>query len=403
MVQRYGVSSSSMEKMLARVAHALRLRGQFLATPAQVQSILWDLHGDNQRQHLSAAKAGSYDLNKLAQVSEMLGGVLSGNVKPDAGLERILEIDRVEPEYGPWLNGLAFVFCGLGFGIILGIPWLDVFLGGALGLVSFGVSTMAARSQNLARSLEIIVAAAVSILATVLATFLPDIHPLAVTACACIFFVPGFGLTLGASELVNGNTLSGIIGFTQALITGLKLLIGTMMGVALVSHVISVPPLPKVESGIIPHIWTWVAAPMLVLGLAVLFRVRRKDLVWPLSAGVLVWAGVGLGSELGFWQGTFIGAFLLTLAGQVFSRVKRLPADIILLPAVMLLVPGFTALSAMYKGQSEGLVSGFTSAVDVFVLIGAILGGLLAAEAVWNIYKVALTTVASKFLRRKPR
>ena len=39
-VQRHGVSSSAMESLLVRVDHALRLQGQFLATPTQVQSIL---------------------------------------------------------------------------------------------------------------------------------------------------------------------------------------------------------------------------------------------------------------------------------------------------------------------------------------------------------------------------
>jgi len=51
--QRYGVSSSAMESLLVQVAHALRLQGQFLATPTQVQSILWDDDEEGQRLHIS--------------------------------------------------------------------------------------------------------------------------------------------------------------------------------------------------------------------------------------------------------------------------------------------------------------------------------------------------------------
>ena len=53
----------------------------------------------------------------------------------------------------------------------------------------------------------------------------------------------------------------------------------------------------------VPHAWTWLFAPVLVLGLAILFRVRRQDLVWPLLGGLTVWLGVELGSGLGYWQG----------------------------------------------------------------------------------------------------
>jgi hypothetical protein len=41
---------------------------------------------------------------------------------------------------------------------------------------------------------------------------------------------------------------------------------------------------------------------MRVLSLSVLLRVRRRDLVWPLLVGLLVWAGVESGAGLGAWQ-----------------------------------------------------------------------------------------------------
>ena len=128
-VQRYGVSSSAMESLLVRVAHALRLQGQFLATPTQVQSILWDDDENRQRLHISVASAGNYDLNKLVQISELVGSVESGATTPADGLARIPVIDRAGQEYGPGLNAVAFVLCGLGFGVMLGISWMDVLLG----------------------------------------------------------------------------------------------------------------------------------------------------------------------------------------------------------------------------------------------------------------------------------
>jgi len=398
-VQRYGVSSSAMESMLARVAQALHLQGQFLATPTQVQSILWDDDEDRQRLHISVASAGNYDLTKLAQISELVGQVESGDTTPDAGLDRIRAIDRAGPEYGAGLDAVAFALCGLGFGVILGVSWLDVLLGGALSIVSFGLARLAADSHGLTTALELVVAAVASTLATLLALVFPGSNALAVTVCASIYFVPGFGLTLGSSELMGGNTLSGLIGFTRAAVTAGKLVVGALIGSAIVRGWAAVP-LPNVESGV-PHAWTWLFAPVLVLGLAILFRVRRRDLVWPLLGGLLVWLGVEAGSGLGFWQGTFIGAFLLMSASRLFAHVSRLPAAIILLPAVMLLVPGVAALRAFYVGQTLGLVEGLRSTSPVIALIAAILGGLLLGDAVWSVRRVAISAVTSRSFHRK--
>jgi len=393
-MQRYGVSSASMESSLAHVARTLHLEGQFLATPTQVQSIIWDADEDRQRLHISVSSAGNYDLTKLAQLSELVGQVESGETPPDAGLDRIRAIDRAGPEYSAWQDAVAFALCGVGFGVILGISWLDVLLGGALSIVSFGFVRWAARSKGLATALELVAAAVAAALASLLALAFPGSNALAVAVCACIYFVPGFGLTLGASELMGGNTLSGLIGFTRAAVGAGKLFVGALIGSAIVRSRATVA-LPNVESGV-PHLWTWLFVPVLVLGLAILFRVRRRDLGWPLLGALIAWLGVEAASGLGFWQGTLIGAFLLVSASRQFERRKGLPAATILLPAVMVLVPGVAALRALYDAQTLGLVEGFQSGSKVIVLIAAILGGVLLGQAVWTIRGVAISTVASR-------
>jgi uncharacterized membrane protein YjjP (DUF1212 family) len=397
--QCYGVSSSAIESLLARAARAVHVRAEFLVTPTQVQSILWEGDDDRQRLHISVSSAGNYDMTKLSQISELVGELESGSTTPGAGLDRLRAIDRADPEYGPGLDAVAFALCGIGFGVILGISWLDVLLGGALSVVSFGLARLPARSRGLTTALELVVAAVASVLATLLALVFPGSHALAVAVCACIYFVPGFGLTLGANELMGGYTLSGLIGFTRAVVTAVKLVIGTLIGSAIVRGW-ATASLPDVGHGV-PHTWTWLFAPVLVLGLAILFRVRRRDLVWPVLGGLVVWLGVEAGSGLGFWQGTFIGAFLLLSASRLFAQASGLPAVIILLPAVMVLVPGVAALRALYVGQTLGLVDGLRSTSEVIVLIAAILGGMLLGEAIWSIRGVAISTVTSRLTRRK--
>jgi len=400
-VQRYGVSSSAMQSMLVEVTRGLKLQGQFLATPTQVQSIIWDDDEDRQRLHISVSNSGDYDLTKLALISELVENVKSGAVTPEDGRDRLREIRRTSPEYSPAVNAAAFALCGIGFGVILGISWLDVLLGGALSIVSFAIAGLASRSPGLTTALELVVAAVAAAIATLLALALPGSNALAVAVCASIYFVPGFGLTLGASELMSGNTLSGLVGFTRAIVTSAKLVIGALIGSAIVRGLVDVPA-ANFEAGVL-HVWTWLFAPLLVLALAVLFRVRRRDLLWPVLGGLVVWLGVQGGSGLGIWQGTFIGTFLLMAAARLFAQVSKLPATIILLPAVMLLVPGVATLRGLYTWQTLGLVEGLRSMSDVVVLIGAILGGVVVGDAVWSVRRSAMSTITSMRSRAKSR
>jgi len=399
-MQRYGVSSSAMEELLERVARALHLEGEFLATPTQVQSILWRAGDENQRLHIAVSSAGNFDLTKLTQIVELVAHVEAGDVSLDAGLDRLRAIDKAGPTYGPWVDATAYVLCGLAFGVILGISWRDVLLAGALSIGTFGITRLAARSPGLTTALELAVAFVASTLATLLCLVFPGSSALAVTVCAVIYFVPGFGFTLGASELMTGNTLAGLIGFTRAAVTSGKLFVGVLMGTALVQAYARVPR--AVVTGGVPHEWTWVFVPLLVLGLAVLFRVRPKELVWPVLGGLLVWAGVEAGSGLGFWQGTFVGAFLLATGSRLFNRQTGLPATIIMLPAVMVLVPGVAALKALYIGQTAGLVEGLRSTFDIVVLIAAILGGTLLGDAFFSLTRVAIPTVANTVRKGLP-
>ena len=393
-VQRYGVSSSVMQSELAQVARALHLRGQFLATPTQVQSILWKHDEDSQRLHVSVSNSGDYDLSRLAQVHELEAKVKTGDVGPEAGLDRLRAIADADSEYAPWLSAGAFALCGCGFGIILGLSWLDVFLAGALSVVSFGVAGLVVRWQGLTIGLELFVAAVATLLGSLLALVFPGSYTIGLAICAVIYFVPGFGLTLGASELMAGNTTSGLIGFTRAIVTSGKLFLGGLAGIG-IAHFWATGQAPDVGSGV-PHAWTWLGAPALVLGLAVLFRVRRRELVWPVLGALLVWSGVEAGAGLGFWQGTAIGAFLLTLASRDFAVRTGLPVEIIMLPAVMVLVPGVAALRALYAAQTEGIVQGLVESVQVLGLIAAILSGLLLGEVVLSIRQFAVSTVTTR-------
>ena len=335
--QLYGVSSRVMVGSLSRAVRALGLHGDFLATPNYVQTVLWGEDHHQQRVHLSVSRSGNFNLAKLARVSKLTKQVEAGSVRPAEGLERLREIVLAPDAYGPLLAALAFVFSGAAFAVIIGLSWMMALLGGLVALASYGITLVAARSAGIASLQEILAAMITATLASVAAVVIPGVNPLAVTVCAVIWFVPGFGLTIAPSELITGNTLSGIIWLTNALVAALKLLFGAAVGVALAGRA-GFSAAPVSPAGHIPAAWKWVAVPALIIALAVLMKVDWRQFWGIVLGGWLVWGTVQMGTPVGFWQGTFLGATVLMIYANWYARRFSVPAAVILLPCVLILI-----------------------------------------------------------------
>ncbi len=77
---------------------------------------------------------------------------------------------------------------------------------------------------------------------------------------------------------------------------------------------------------------------------------------------------------------SFIGALTLGLASNFYARTSKRPAQLFLLPGLLLLVPGafgFRSLDALLRGD---YVSGASQAVDMILIAGGLVMGLLVAN-----------------------
>lgn len=377
---RYGGYSFETDARLSRVIRALGLKGEINANPNSVEIAIW--LDDEHRQNIYMAKTRDidYHLAKLAQLEALSDQIVGGKVSPAEGLDRLKEIERAPAAYGNPSNALAFVLCGAGFAVIIGLSWLNVVLSGIFGLVSFGITLFAARSFRVAIIRELLAAAIVAVLASFLAVLQPGIIPVAVTVCAVVWFIPGFSLTIAPREIIFHNTLSGIIYLTNALAIFVKLFAGGLIGIALAQYLLPVP-VPESLAGVNPA-WAWVFVPVMVIGLAILFNVVPRELGFVVVAGLLVWAGVQVGNPFGYWQGTFFGAVILTVFAGFSAARFRIPSGTIFLPVIMILVPGYAFLRALYIADAEGLAEGLIAGFQVVVIIGAIISGIFVGDAI---------------------
>nr|WP_255471741.1 threonine/serine exporter family protein [Endozoicomonas sp. OPT23] len=129
--------------------------------------------------------------------------------------------------------------------------------------------------------------------------------------------------------------------------------------------------------------WTeWLAVPLLSLSLIIIFKSRIKDAFWSVMSCITAYIGSLIGAAyLGDSLGLFVGALLVGLYSNIYSRITNAPSTIVLLHGVVLLVPGSKAYIGLNKMVSGETILNFPEiGTQTFLIFMSILAGLMFAN-----------------------
>jgi uncharacterized membrane protein YjjB (DUF3815 family) len=214
-----------------------------------------------------------------------------------------------------------------------------------------------------------------------LAALLPGSNPFVLVLCAIAVFIPGFLLTMGLNDIMLHYTVAGINRLVDGLVITVQLFAGAVIGALIARQIWTVPTVAAPTAISFPVLALFVA--VLYVGVGLFFQVRPRDFVWVILVGMLTYTGMTLGNQIGFWQGPFLGAFVLGICGNVFARWRKLPATIVTLPGVMALLPGVVAYIGLLNTVAGGAVQAVTTAAwQILVTVTALLIGVIVANAI---------------------
>ncbi len=124
------------------------------------------------------------------------------------------------------------------------------------------------------------------------------------------------------------------------------------------------------------------------VGFAILFNVRKRQLILLFLGGALDWAVYLLCVHNGYSE--FLGLLFATMSAafisEVLARILHTPVLILLVPMLVPLIPGGTlyrCMDALVRTNKEQFLAYGTSAVSS---AGAIALGIIAMTAVSNIF-----------------
>jgi len=378
-LQTFGVSAPTLEKALGRVAAHLGLEGALYATPTGFLASLRKA-GHHGKTYLQRIEAGESNLDKLAEAEELVDLVLEGRVDVETARHCLAHLRTRPNRFTSRQVVLAYGLAGLAVARTFGGGWRDMALGSLLGLI-VGLSTTHLQMRpNLARLAPLLGGLASAVGATLLAHLLPPASQTILVLSGIIVLVPGLGLLVAMQELGTGNLVAGTSRLAGTALVFILLAFGVGLGQRL-AHTLPPPfqePIPLPDGTLAP------ALALSALAFLVTFQGRLRDYGWTLGATLLGWGVARLGTQLlGPEAGAGLAAFCLGSACNLWARLAKRPGATLLLPSLMLILPGslgFRGLTLLLHHQTlEGLQAGLQA---LLVTIALMLGLLLANATV---------------------
>jgi uncharacterized membrane protein YjjP (DUF1212 family) len=366
-----------LEEALELASDQLGLEAQFFSTPTSIMASFGPQ--DDQRTFMIRVEPGESDLGKLAGIDLVTREVLNQQITPDEGSARIVQIEAAPPRYGPVVRTIAFGIVSGGAARFLGGGWHEMVASAAIGLVIGALALITKRQAALDRVFEPLAAFIASLLAAAIATTGFPVSVFLVTLSGVIVLIPGLMLTTAMTELSTRHLASGTARFMGALVLLLGIAFGIALGAKTASLAIGAPPSVAVAN--LPE-WTLLLSLLISpLGFAVLLKAEKRDIPWIMLAGIVAFSGARVGSNaFGPELGAFVGALVTGIGSNWYARLTNRPAQITLVPGLLLLVPGSVGLSSLASLLDRNVTVGVESAFRMVLIAVSLVAGILIAN-----------------------
>jgi uncharacterized membrane protein YjjP (DUF1212 family) len=376
-LHRYGTPAHRLEEGLRRVCAQLDLEAEVFTTPTAI--IMSFGKPIELRSRMMRVEGGELDMGKLAAVDALADSVVKHELTPEQGMQRLDAIIAGPRRFGRIVSMLVHGVTAGALVVFFGGGLWDVALAGAIGLSLGSLAQLLQRSTDQARVYELVGAAFASCAADLVSATSTKISPSVVTLAALVVLLPGLSLTVAMSELATRNLIAGTARLMSAVIVLLELVIGVALGERIAHALVDVnhgTPIP------LPEYASWIALAASSVSVAVLVQAQLRAFGWIISACVLGYMATRFGTQwLGGQLGVLVGAFALAALANLYARYLDRPAQVVAVPALLLLVPGGMGFQGMSSLFDHDTLSGVETLFAMFIVATSIVAGQLIANA----------------------
>jgi len=379
-ISEAGAPAHRLESYMQVISDKFELEASFFAMPTAVLASIGE-DEYSQRSYMIKTNPNDIDLSTMHTINAVINQLETDEIDLDVALKAIKAATNQPAGYPNWLFALCFGLVGSGFTTLFSGSWYDVLVAGILGLTTGVITIYTAPYKYLSQLLAPLAAMMVGLLAVTISHYSQSIDHFLVSLAGLIILVPGLGITVAMRELSTGHLVSGSSRMAGAVTTLFLLSFGLALGYLIAQTIFGETEVHKLEG--VPEWFTYFALVVTALCFAVLFKSRIADTLWIFLSIVLAYAG---SSFIGLWIDqpfkSLVAVMVISVAGNIYSRISSNPASVMHIPGIILLVPGsigFNSLSAMYTNDTmTGVQAAFNAVlIAVAISVGLLVGNLL--------------------------
>lgn len=385
-LHRFGTPAHRLEEALLECCRRLGLEAEVFSTPTAI--ILSFGAPEELRTRMMRVEGGELDMGKLAEIDALADAVASRQITPAAGVDQLARLLASPPAFGHAMSTASHGLTAGSLAVFLGGGLADVVIAALVGLSVGLLAQYAHRSTDQARVFELVGAAFASFAAGVASSMWHSITPSVVTISALLILLPGLSLTVAMTELATRNLISGTARLMSAVIVLLELVLGVALGEKAAEALVVVQ---HTAPAALPEWSRWVALITSAIGVAIVVQAHLRELIWIVAACAIGYLGTRLGtvwlggvSAMGAQLGVVVGALALGVLSNLYARWLGRPAQIVSVPAMLLLVPGGMGFRGMSSLLERDTLTGVESVFAMFIVATAIVAGLLIANAIMS-------------------
>jgi len=314
-----------------------------------------------------------FNLSALDELNNLSRHACSTQMAP---AELRMELNRIMnlPKYTYWQNFGIWALIASSFALFFGGNVYDAFFAGAVAGILFVV-------QNWFSRLEINGYLS-TVLCSLLGGFLSNlilvaydfpIHPAMINIGVIMLLIPGIALTNAIRDMFSGDTISGMLRFSEALVLSIAIAWGFAVLAAPHDMNIAINPWIQLAAGTAGS-----------LGFSMLFNVRGRLLVWCSLGGGVAWGVVLLVQMWGSSEmmAYFIASLVLAIYAQFMARQKHCPVTVFVATATIPLIPGGSLYNTMRFVMAEEWNHFATQGISTLMYAVLISAGVLIVATV---------------------
>jgi uncharacterized membrane protein YjjP (DUF1212 family) len=338
---------------------------------------------------LIKVKNSDLNLHNIDSLEAIIYEVKRQKITIEEAIAKTNEIEKQSFSYKNWINTLFFAISTGSAAVVFGGGLMEFICSFLIGVFIGALFTLSAYFKRISKITVVIAAIFALIISSIFSKVFVDFKQEIATICGLIILIPGFSFTISITEIVNNHFVAGLSRLTSSFITFVMIAIGLYIGSEISKQFVF--SIEKISFTFNPFWLKWISLVLVPMGFLVLFKAKIKDFIW---IAIACWSSYFLfmffTKYLNQAFSVFLSAFLLGLLSNIFAVWKQRNSSLMLVPGMILLVPGSLGFFSVSHLLQSNILLGIETSITMLSISMALVFGIIFSNIVVNVEQIKI-------------